>query len=112
MKKTTLLFTALITLVLFAVVGGCKRSDDARYGTVTFWNDDPNISDIIVTIDDYSTDRITQTTYNTPFCNSSGNANFYLQEGYHTWSARTVNGTYLGSQGFNLYGSCTTIYIN
>ena len=111
MKKRIVLLTALVTLVLFAAITGCKRGDDNIYfGDVTFWNDDATLSDIRVTVDNSYVDYI-ETFLEPSFCNQANYANFNLSYGYHSFSATTVNGTFVGSGTFYMDRSCQYVYI-
>ena len=110
MKKRIVLLTGFATLLLFAAVTGCKRGDTDYYGDVTFYNTDASLSDIIITVDNSQSDYIE--TYLSPnFCNQQDYANFNLSEGYHTYTAETVNGTYLGQFSFTVSGSCTFVRV-
>jgi hypothetical protein len=112
MKKKLVLFSALLTLVAFATVTGCKREDDDYYfyGNVTFWNNDASLNNIIVTVDGSQSDRIGYVG-SPSYCNETGFANFYLSEGTHYYSARTTNGIFLGSDNFYVNSDCRFIYI-
>ena|SRR5215217_8064875 len=88
MKKKTILLAGFATLALFATITGCRKSDDWFYGNVSFWNVDVN-EDIDVTVDGRSTRTITDDV-NPSYCNHFSTANFYLQEGYHTYHAESI----------------------
>jgi hypothetical protein len=115
MKKKFVLLSAVLTMFLFAAVTGCDVDDDDFYGyfgSVTFWNDDPTLSDIAVTVDGTNTDYIEVVSNVGPgYCNRPDYANFYLSEGYHTYLARTVDGIFVNSGNFYVSGACTIIYI-
>jgi len=105
MKKLVLLST-VVTLFVFALVTGCSRHDDHYYvyDDITFWNNQSSIGNITVTVDGTYTQYITATqrAYN---CNTPGSANFYIEEGDHTYSAYSTTGqTWHGS--FYLNSSC------
>lgn len=88
MKKKLVLLTGIATMAVFTAITGCIRNDDpAFYGTISFWNNDVN-ENIDVTVDNFETRTITSLAIPS-YCNNSTSANFYLREGYHSYTAES-----------------------
>lgn len=107
MKKKTILLAGFATLALFATITGCRKSDNWFYGSVSFWNTDVN-EDIDVWVDGGPRRTITNAV-DPRYCNHPSTANFYLQEGYHTYRAESFRTGIPWSGSFYVETDCKLI---
>ncbi|NBP74893.1 MAG: hypothetical protein EBR35_02705 [Flavobacteriales bacterium] len=90
--KKTLLFTSILTVILFS---SCKKT---KYGDATFWQQTGSGYDLTVVNIDGVTSNITSEYPSAPSCGSSGCAVFnHLETGTYNYTASDGTATWSGT---------------